>query len=94
MTPHRLLASAQHGARSRRALVLDVANPPAIEAFLGAAAAGACTRIGGLRASLVGGGVLALLGPRAPARDEPLAIVISVHVGVLGADSGRDQQEY
>ena len=74
--------------------MLEVADPPAVEALLGAATVGACPRVDNLRASPAVGGVLALLGPRAPARDEPLAIVISVHVGVLGADSGRDQQEY
>ena len=71
--------------------MLEVTNPPAVETFLGAAAAGACPRVGGLRASLAVGGVLALLGPRAPARDEPLVVVVSAHVSDLGTDSGRDQ---
>ena len=72
--------------------MLEVATPPSVEALLGAAAAGASPRVSDLRASLAVGGVLALLGPRAPTRDEPLSAVgVSAHVGDLGADSGHDQ---
>ena len=87
MTPRRLLASARRGARPRRTLVLEVANPPAVEAFLGAATVGACPCVDSLRASPGVGGVLALFfGPRAPTRDEPLVVVVSAHVGDPGAD--------
>ena len=68
-----------------------MANPPAVEAFLGATAAVDCLRVDGLRASLAVGGVMALLSPRAPARDKPLAVVVSAHVRDLGTDSGQDQ---
>ncbi len=71
--------------------MLEVADPPAVEALLGAATVGACPRVDNLRASPAVDGILALLGPSAPARDEPLVVVVSAHVGDLGADSARDQ---
>ncbi len=91
MTPRCLPATAQCGARPRRTLVLEVANPPAVEALIAAATAGACPRANGRRASPAAGGVLvALPGPRAPTHDKPLVVVVSAHVSNLGADVIRD----
>ena len=74
--------------------MLEVANPLADEALdLAAATVGAGPRADcRLRASPVVGGVLALLGPTMPARDEPLgAVVVPAHVEDPGADSRHDQ---
>ncbi len=74
------------GARPRRALVLEVANPPAVEALLIAAVAGACPCVDGRSASPAAVGVLFLLGPRAPACVEPFAVVVSGHAVDPGTD--------
>ncbi len=72
--------------------MLEVANPSAVVALIDVATAGASPRVNGLlHAPPAAGGVLALLGPRETARDEPHVIVVSAHVD-LGADVGRDQQ--
>ncbi len=86
MTPCRLLSAALDGARPRRALVLEVANPLAVQALFAAASAGPCPCADGRRAFRAAGGVLALPGPRAPARDEPLSVVISANVHDPGVD--------
>ncbi len=91
MTPRRLLAPARCCARLRRTLVLEVAHPPAVEALFGAATAGACPRADGRRAPPAAGGVVALLGPRAPACDEPFAVVV-VPTHDPGADVECDRQ--
>ncbi len=58
-----------------------MANPPAVEALVGATTAGACPRASDRSTPLAAVGVLALLGPRAPAHDEPLAaVVVPAHV--------------
>ncbi len=63
--------------------MLEVAKPPAGVALLAAAAVGASPRVDGLRASPAVVGVLAPLGPRAPAHDEPLTVVVSAHASTL-----------
>ena len=73
--------------------MLEVANPPAVVALLDAAAIGACPRVDGPRASPAVVDVLASLSPGAPARDEPLAVLVSAHVD-LGAGVIRDKQGY
>ncbi len=90
MTPRRLLAPARCGASLRRALMLEVAKPPAGVALLAAAAVGVSPRVDGLCAPPAVVGVLAPLGSRAPAHDEPLVVVVSTHDP--GVDVGRDQQ--
>ncbi len=90
MIPRHLLAAARSGAHPRMTLMLEVVNASAVLALLGATAAGASPRANGLpRAPPAADGILAPVGPRAPARDEPFAVVISVHVSDPGADVGR-----
>ncbi len=74
--------------------MLKVANPPVVEPLLDAATAGAGPRADDRRAPPVVVGVLALIGPRAPSCDKPLAAaVVSAHVD-LGAGVRRDHQRY